>query len=291
MPNGIIIIDKPQGWTSHDVVAKCRRLLGERRIGHAGTLDPMATGVLPVFVGRATRAVEYAAEAGKEYVAGLRLGLSTDTQDITGTVLSTSDTVISRDALEAALAPFRGDILQVPPMYSALKKNGKPLYELARKGQEVERQPRPVTISALEVVERTGENRFTLRVACSKGTYIRTLCHDIGQALGCGGVMCSLRRTQAAGFTLEQAVTVDALAQAAEEGRAEALLMPVDSYFTQYPALTIQPAQDRLCRNGNPFSCKGRDGDYRVYGPDGEFLMVGRLKHGTMTTVKSFFDV
>ena len=291
MPNGIIIIDKPQGWTSHDVVAKCRRLLGERRIGHAGTLDPMATGVLPVFVGRATRAVEYAAEAGKEYVAGLRLGLSTDTQDITGTVLSTSDTVISRDALEAALAPFRGDILQVPPMYSALKKNGKPLYELARKGQEVERQPRPVTISALEVVERTGENRFTLRVACSKGTYIRTLCHDIGQALGCGGVMDSLRRTRAAGFTLEQAVTMDGLSQAAEEGRAAELLLPVDTYFSQHPALTIQPAQERLCRNGNPFSCKGRDGTYRVYGSKGEFLMLGRLAKGTMTTVKSFFDV
>jgi len=291
MPTGIIIIDKPAGWTSHDVVAKCRRLLKERRVGHAGTLDPMATGVLPVFVGRATRAVEYAAGAGKEYIAGLRLGLETDTQDTTGTVLASSDAVIGREALEAALAPFRGDILQVPPMYSALKKDGKPLYELARKGREVEREPRPVTISTLEVLGQEGENRFRLRVACSKGTYIRTLCHDIGRALGCGGAMESLRRTRAAGFTLEQAVTVDELARAAEEGRAEDLLMPVDSYFSQYPALSIRPAQERLCRNGNPFFCEGRDGTYRVYGPDGAFLMLGRLEKGAMTTVKSFFEV
>ena len=291
MPNGIIVIDKPAQWTSHDVVSKCRRLLGERRIGHAGTLDPMATGVLPVFVGRATRAVEYAAQGGKEYLAGLRLGLSTDTQDITGTVLTTSDAAVSPQALEEALAPFRGDILQLPPMYSALKKNGRPLYELARKGVEVERQPRPVTIHALEVVEHPAENRFVLRVACSKGTYVRTLCHDIGQALGCGGVMDSLRRTRAAGFSLEQAVTLEELIRAAEEGRGEQLLLPVDSFFSQHPALTIQPAQARLCRNGNPFSCAGQDGLYRVYGPEGDFLMLGRLEQGRMVTVKSFFDV
>ena len=291
MPNGIIIIDKPADWTSHDVVAKCRRLLCERRIGHAGTLDPMATGVLPIFVGRATRAVEYAAEAGKEYVAGLQLGLATDTQDTTGVTLRTCDRVISRETLEAALSPFRGDILQIPPMYSALKKGGRPLYELARKGQEVERQPRPVTISALEILEQTGENRYLLRVACSKGTYIRTLCHDIGQALDCGGVMYSLRRTQAAGFTLAQAMSIDALTQAAEQGTAADLLMPVDSYFAQHPALTLQPAQERLCRNGNPFSCAGQNGLYRVYGCDGSFLMLGQLDEGTMTTIKSFYEV
>ena len=291
MPNGIIIIDKPTDWTSHDVVSKCRRLLCERRIGHAGTLDPMATGVLPVFVGRATRAVEYAADAGKEYVAGLQLGIATDTQDTTGRTLCTCGRVISREMLEAALSPFRGNILQTPPMYSALKRGGRPLYELARKGQEVERQPRPVTISALEVLGEEGENRYLLQVACSKGTYIRTLCHDIGQALGCGGAMYSLRRTQAAGFTLAQSVSIETLTQAAEQGTATDLLMPVDSYFAQHPALTIQPAQERLCRNGNLFSYSGQNGLYRVYSCDGSFLMLGQLDNGTMTTVKSFYEV
>ena len=187
-----------------DVCAKLRRVLGERRIGHAGTLDPMATGVLPVFVGRATRAVEFASEGEKEYLAGLRLGQVTDTQDTTGTVLETHPVDVTLEALEAALEPFRGDIQQIPPMYSAIKIQGKKLYELARKGREVERPPRTITIHSLTMEKQVSSTDFLLRVRCSKGTYVRTLCHDIGRALGCGGTMFSLRRTMAAGFTLAQ---------------------------------------------------------------------------------------
>ena len=202
MADGIIIIDKPQDWTSMDVCAKLRGIFHERRIGHAGTLDPMATGVLPVFVGRATRAVEFASESEKEYVAGLRLGVETNTQDTTGTVLAERPVSVSQAELEQVLGQFRGEIRQIPPMYSAIKVGGKKLYELARKGQEVERQPRAVTIHSLTLEEQTGPADYTLRVRCSKGTYVRTPCHDIGRALGCGGCMSGLRRTMAAGFKL-----------------------------------------------------------------------------------------
>ncbi|MCD8161520.1 MAG: tRNA pseudouridine(55) synthase TruB [Clostridiales bacterium] len=291
MPSGIIVIDKPADWTSMDVCAKLRRLLGERRIGHAGTLDPMATGVLPVFVGRATRAVEFAESGEKEYLATLRLGVTTDTQDTTGAVLSTAPAVCTGADLEAVLPQFRGEIFQVPPMYSALKVNGQKLYHLARKGRTVERQPRAITIFALEVVEQVSDTEYALRVRCSKGTYIRTLCHDIGQALGCGGVMASLRRTEAAGFTLAQAVTLEQVAQAAEEGRAEALLCPVDEFFRAYPALRVEGRQEALCRNGNPFPADAPEGRYRVYGSDGAFLMLGQCQNGEMRTVKSFFPV
>ena len=227
MANGILIIDKPAGWTSHDVVAKLRGILHEKRIGHAGTLDPMATGVLPVFVGRATRAVEFAAEREKEYLAGLRLGLTTDTQDTTGTVTAAHPVTAGRANLEAVLPQFTGDILQIPPMYSAIKRQGQKLYELARRGQEVERDPRPVTIHALEILDQPSPTEYTLRVACSKGTYVRTLCHDIGQALGCGGTMYALRRTQAAGFTLDQAVTTLEAVQASADPAG--LLLPVEA--------------------------------------------------------------
>ncbi len=291
MANGIIVMDKPAGWTSMDVCGKLRRLLEERRVGHAGTLDPMATGVLPVFVGRATRAVEFTESGDKEYIAGLRLGVETDTQDSTGQVVAEHRVDCNRQVLEAVLPRFRGDILQVPPMYSALKRNGKKLYELARKGKTVERQPRPVTISALEILSQKGPDHYTLRISCSKGTYIRTLCHDIGQTLGCGGVMDALRRTRAAGFALADAVTMEQVIQAAEEGRAEDLLMPVDRFFDRYPALTVQGWAERLCRNGNPFPWEAANGLYRVYGAAGGFLMLGRLESGQMKTVKNFFEV
>ncbi len=291
MPNGIIVIDKPGDWTSNDVVVKLKRLLGERRVGHAGTLDPMATGVLPVFVGRATRAVEFAAESQKEYIAGLELGVTTDTQDSTGTVLTTNPCQVTRWELEGALEQFRGDILQVPPMYSALKVNGKRLYDLARKGKAVERKPRPVTIYGLEVLEQTGQHTWTLRVRCSKGTYIRTLCHDIGQALGVGGMMTSLRRSAAAGFTLEDAVSLEQVIAAAQVGETEKLLLPVEAYFKDYPALIISGKAERRCRNGNDFACRAEDGLWRVYCEGGEFLMLGQCKNGTMKTVKSFFEV
>lgn len=289
MANGIIVIDKPAGWTSHDVVAKLRRLMSERRIGHGGTLDPMATGVLPVFVGRATRAVEFAAEGDKEYVAGLRLGVVTDTQDMTGTVLSTTPvTEEAAHALQSLLPRFIGEISQIPPMYSAIKQNGKKLYELARAGKEVVRPPRQVTIYALELLEQVSPTDFVLRIACSKGTYIRTLCHDMGQALGWGGALYSLRRTRAAGFTLEESIP---LSRVMETEDPPSLLLPVDRYFAQYPALIVPPKEEKSIRNGTSFLWQGDDGLYRVYSNQQEFLMLGRLESGRMTTLKSFFEV
>lgn len=291
MPNGILIIDKPQEWTSHDVVAKLRGLFREKRVGHGGTLDPMATGVLPVFLGRATRAVEFADQSSKEYLAGLRLGLSTDTQDITGRVLESRPVSATAEELSAVLARFQGDLMQVPPMYSAVKIGGKKLYELARKGDEVERKPRPITIYELEFLGQTGQNEYSLRVRCSKGTYIRTLCHDIGAALGCGGTLSSLRRTEAAGFSLQDAVTLDQVAGAAGRGEAEALLLPVDHFFHRYPSLTVGPGQEKSIRNGASFPWKAPPGMYRVYGPRGDFLMLGYLERDRLETIKSFFDV
>ena len=288
MANGILIIDKPQDWTSHDVVAKCRRVLHERRVGHAGTLDPMATGVLPVFVGRATRAVEFAAGSDKEYLAGLRLGVRTDTQDTTGTVLEERPVTADRAALEAVLEDFRGEILRVPPMYSALKVKGQKLYELARKGVEVERAPRPVTIHALEVVEQVSESEFRLRVACSKGTYVRTLCHDIGAKLGCGGAMYALRRVRACGFGEADALPLETVLTHPDPA---SLLRPVDAYFSAYPAVTVDQRRANAARNGAPFPQRGAEGTYRVYGPDGQFLLLGDLRKGHMTTIKSFFEV
>ena len=291
MPNGIIIIDKPAGWTSMDVCAKLRGIFHEKRVGHAGTLDPMATGVLPVFLGRATRAVEFAEQTGKEYLAGLRLGLVTDTQDVTGRVLEERPVTCAPAEVEAALAAFRGEILQVPPMYSAVKIGGKKLYELARKGREVERKPRPVTIHALELLERTGAGDYLLRVRCSKGTYVRTLCHDVGAALGCGGTLSALRRTEAAGFGLDRAVRLEDVQAAADRGEAERLLLPVDAYFRDHPALTVGPREERAARNGAAFPWRGADGTYRVYGPAGDFLLLGELERGRMRTVKSFYEV
>ena len=289
MPSGILIIDKTQGWTSMDVCAKLRGILREKRIGHAGTLDPMATGVLPVFIGRATRAVEFASEGQKEYVAGLRLGLVTNTQDTSGEVLEERPFRGSLQDLEAVLDRFRGDIQQVPPMYSAIKINGKKLYELARKGREVERQPRPVTIHSLTVEGQTGPAEFILRIRCSKGTYVRTLCHDIGLALGCGGCMSSLRRTMAAGFSLDRAVTLEQVQQAEDPA---ALLLPVDAYFSDRPALTLPSALEKKVRNGMTVVMPEIiPGEYRVYGQVGDFLALGRAENGKLFTVKSFFEV
>ena len=289
MPNGIIVIDKPQEWTSMDVCAKLRGLFHEKRIGHAGTLDPMATGVLPVFVGRATRAVEFAGEGDKEYVAGLRLGLVTNTQDTSGQTLEERPVSVTAEELETVLDRFRGEIAQVPPMYSAIKINGKKLYELARKGKEVERPPRQVTIHSLTLEGREGERDFTLRVRCSKGTYVRTLCHDIGQALGCGGCMSSLRRTMAAGFTLRDAVTLDQVQQAADPS---ALLLGVDAYFAGRPVVILKAELEKKVRNGMTVILPqdpGVTGECRVYGESGEFLALGRLTGKKLETVKSFF--
>ena len=285
--NGIVIVDKPQGWTSQDVTARLRRVFNTRRIGHGGTLDPMATGVLPVFVGRATRGVEFFEHAEKVYETVLRLGITTDTEDITGTVLTERDAFVTGSMVEAVLTQFRGEIMQIPPMYSALKVNGQKLYDLARKGKEVERQPRPITIHELTLLGMEADG-IRLRVHCSKGTYIRTLCKDIGEALGCGGCMAALRRVEAGEYTAAEAVP---LQQLLETENPEQYLRPVDSMFRNYPQVTLTPNQEKRCRNGNSFSMPLEDGTYRAYGQNGEFLMLAKMENGVMSTIKSFFEV
>lgn len=286
MPDGIVVIDKPAGWTSMDVCAKLRGAFHEKRVGHAGTLDPMATGVLPVFVGQATKAVPFAEGGKKEYRAALRLGLTTDTQDTTGTALRSVSANVAEDELRAALPRFLGEIGQIPPMYSAVKIQGKKLYELARRGVEVERKPRTVTIYELELLGREENGDWGLRVVCSKGTYIRTLCHDIGAALGCGGVMSALTRTMAAGFTLSEAVTLEQV-----QSSGAALLRPTDSLFRNYPAYTVSDGEaERRCRCGNPLRADLPDGTYRLYGGDGSFLALSRAENGVLTSIKNFFS-
>ena len=291
MASGIVIIDKPSGWTSMDVCAKIRGILKEKRVGHGGTLDPMATGVLPVFVGQATRAVEFAENGEKEYIAGLRLGLVTNTQDTSGETLETHPVTADRAALEALLPRFTGPIQQIPPMYSAIKINGQKLYELARRGQEGERKPRSITIHELELLEGANAD-YLLRVRCSKGTYVRTLCHDLGRALGCGGCMSSLRRTRAGSFTLSQAVTMQQVLNFAAEQAPQALLMPVDAVFSMHPPLIVTMGQAAKLKNGAQIKdWQFRPGTYRVYAEDGEFLLLGRVENGGLTTIKSFFEV
>ena len=285
--NGIVIVDKPQGWTSQDVTARLRRVFNTRRIGHGGTLDPMATGVLPVFVGRGTRGVEFFEHAEKTYETVLQLGLTTDAEDTTGTVLETRDVHISETEMSEILSQFRGKIMQVPPMYSALKINGQKLVDLARKGKTVERQPREIEIIELELLEFAGSTA-RLRVRCSKGTYIRTLCKDIGEALGCGGCMAELRRVQAGEYTAEEAVPLQILL---DTDKPEEYLRPVDSMFRNYPAVTLSSNQEKRCRNGNSFSLQMEPGTYRAYSKAGEFLMLAKVEDNIMSTIKSFFEV
>ena len=287
MADGIIIIDKPAGWTSMDVCGKLRGILKTKKVGHAGTLDPMATGVLPVFVGSATKAVSFAESGDKEYIAGLHLGVTTDTQDTSGRVLEQRPANVGRAAIEAVLPRFTGEIAQVPPMYSAIKIGGQKLYQLARKGEEIERPARRITIFQLELLGQNESGDWQLRVRCSKGTYVRTLCHDIGQALGCGGCMSALRRTMAAGFTLAESHTIEDV-----QAQGESLLAPTDSLFRQYPAYTIPSAeQERKCLCGNSLRAKLPDGLYRVYGRDGAFLALSEAKDGTLTSKRNFFSV
>ena len=247
----------------------------------------MATGVLPVFVGRATRGVEFFEHAEKAYEAVLRLGLTTDTEDVTGEVLEQREVNVSEAEFLGILPQFRGEIQQIPPMYSALKVNGQKLCDLARKGVEVERKSRTVTIFELECLEFTGQTA-RLRVRCSKGTYIRTLCKDIGQALGCGGCMESLRRIQAGEYTIDEAVPLDALLETKDPGQ---YLRTVDTLFRNDPAVTLTAKQELRCRNGNSFSIALADGKYRAYSENGEFLMLAQVDGGVMSTLKSFFEV
>ncbi len=280
MANGVIIVDKEPQWTSFDVCAKLRSVLKTRKIGHAGTLDPMATGVLTVLVGSAAKACEFASADEKEYLAGLRLGVTTDTQDITGTVLRASGDIPSRAEVEDALSGFRGEISQIPPMFSAVKIDGERLYSLARRGEEIDRPARGVEIKdlAVEAVSEGGQE-YLLRVVCSKGTYIRTLCHDLGKKLGCGGVMSSLRRTRSGIFTLDGALTVGEIVRLASEGRADRALRPVDTLFMSYPQITLDEKREILCKNGVYVDICDFPLDFgvccRVYSIYGEFIMLG----------------
>ncbi len=288
MANGILIVDKPAGWTSQDVAAKLRGVFHEKRVGHGGTLDPMATGVLPIFIGRATRAVPFFEHADKVYEAGLRLGLVTDTQDATGRTLEECAVDVTQVQLEAALDSFRGEIAQIPPMYSAIKVNGQKLYALARQGKAVERAPRPVTIFALDLLGGAGAD-WRLRVHCSKGTYVRTLCHDIGAALGCGGCLSALRRTRAGAYDVTRSHTMAEILAADDP---EALLLPTDSLFSDRPALKVAENAERKLRNGAPLHTpKLKDGEYRVYNQAGDFLLLAQVANGELKTVKSFFEV
>ena len=289
--NGILLVDKPEGWTSNDVVVKLKGVLHERRIGHSGTLDPLATGLLVVFVGRATRAVEFAEAHDKRYLAGLRLGLVTDTQDITGTALRSVEAGVTEAELKSALARFVGEQEQIPPMFSAIKVNGQRLYDIARRGGEIERRARKINIRSIDIVGRENGD-YVLDVCCSKGTYIRTLCHDIGEALGCGACMSSLRRIGAGEFDVSSANTLDDIISAAAKGEAERFLLPVDSLFCSMPEYTADERCERRIKNGNEIKTPALpDGEYRVYSASGEFLMLGRAKDGVMRTIKSFFAV
>lgn len=286
--SGVLVVDKPADWTSMDVCAKLRGVFHEKRVGHGGTLDPMATGVLPVFLGRATRAAEFVAQGEKEYVAQLRLGVTTDTQDGTGTVLATSPVGHSAGDELRRLAPqFTGEILQIPPMYSAIKRQGKRLYELARKGVEVERPPRPVTIHSLEILREMDENTFELKIVCSKGTYIRTLCHDMGQAMGCGGTMVALRRARVGGFSLEDSVKMEELV---DDPNRERFLRPVETCF-DYPQVKINGLALKRAKSGNIFPLRKPAGMYRVFDEGGAFLLIGRCDGQQCRIVKSFYEV
>ena len=279
--NGIIIINKERGFTSFDVVARLRGICHQKKIGHTGTLDPDATGVLPVCLGSATGVCDLLADKTKEYEATLLLGITTDTQDTTGNVLTEMDVNLTEADVISCIRKFTGDIEQIPPMYSAIKIGGKKLYELARRGETVERKPRPVTIYSIDVLDMDLP-RVTMRVTCSKGTYIRTLCHDIGQSLGCGGTMERLVRRRVGEFDISDAVTLAAVQEYADAGKLDDILIPVDEVFARYGSIRLGEAADRLLYNGNPFRRRdilekneGTDGErYRVYDSAGTFYGV-----------------
>ncbi len=282
---GIICLDKQEHMTSFSAVAHARRITGEKKAGHAGTLDPMATGVLPVLFGGATRFLDFLPVHDKGYCARIHLGLTTDTLDTTGAVLTRSEACVTRAQAEQALCAFRGEILQVPPMYSALSKDGVRLYELARRGEEVERPARPVTIRRLELTAFDEQaQEFEIDVLCSKGTYIRTLADDLGRALGCGAVLAALRRTYAAGFSLRECVTLEELGSFAERGELSQCMIPLERALEAYPALAVTEAQAVRFSNGGAldaqrlrFGGQKRAGFYRVYGPQGAFLGLGEM--------------
>lgn len=295
--NGILCVNKPQDFTSFDVIAKLRGILKIKRLGHGGTLDPMATGVLPVFVGSATKACDIMPDSSKSYRAGFRFGLSSDTQDIIGTVLNRSDASVCEDDIKSVISDFTGKIMQIPPMYSAVQVGGKRLYDLARQGIEVEREPREIEISSLKLENYDPETRMGhLYISCSKGTYIRTIISDIGDRLGCGGIMTSLVRLSSGGFSLDDCFTFEQIQKAADEGRAEELILPIERVFDKLPKLRLGEAQTRMYRNGVKLdlarinNIKSGCGNYSVYGFGGDFIGTAKadFEKGELRVWKNF---
>ena len=279
MYHGMINVYKEKGFTSHDVVAKLRGICKQKNVGHTGTLDPDAVGVLPVCLGCATRLCDMLTDKDKEYVAVLRLGITTDTQDATGKVLAEKEVSVSEEEVRAVIASFEGEQLQIPPMYSALKVNGKKLYELAREGKEIERKARPIVVHEIEILSENMPE-FTIRVKCSKGTYIRTICHDIGQKLSCGGVMVSLKRTKVGNFGIEDAYTLSQIEDMAKEGKLCEILLPVEKVFEKLPEIRVKETAMKALLNGNQLKKEeilmlsdeaSKAEEVRVYGADGRF--------------------
>lgn len=290
--NGIIVIDKPQGKTSHNMVSFMRRITNIRKIGHTGTLDPMATGVLPLCIGSATKAADMLTLSDKAYRAEFVLGKTTDTLDAEGNVLSECEVYVTEDEIRKAILSFVGEIEQVPPMYSAIKQDGKKLYELARKGIEVERKIRRVTIHSIDIIEiDMQENRAVIEVNCSKGTYIRTLCDDIGKKLGCGAYMTALRRIKTGCFEIKDAYTVEEIEKLAQGGMLEQKLKSVDSLFAEYDSIHLNEKQTKSIKNGVRMSWRGKtEGEtLRLYDNEGNFICVSRVEDGRLSLVKSFW--
>lgn len=295
MLNGIICVNKPEGFTSFDVIAKLRGILRMKKLGHSGTLDPMATGVLPVFAGSATRAISILPDTDKSYLAGFRLGLVTDTQDITGKILEEKPFSVSIQEIEAKAPLFRGNIKQIPPMYSAVSVGGKRLYELARKGIEIDRPAREIFIDNFDITEfdeKTGCGK--LSVTCSKGTYIRTLIHDLGQELGCGAVMTALVRTTACGFTLSDCYTLDEIQKISDEGKAETITGSCERLFDGYPSLQLSRQKAAMYRNGvklrlNELKGYGGEEFLKIYSDSGEFIGIARsdMENGVLRVLKN----
>ncbi len=289
--NGIINIDKPKGFTSHDVVAKLRGILKTKKIGHTGTLDPDAVGVLPVCVGHATKVADMLTASEKEYIAEVTLGSKTDTQDASGTVLATADVAVNEADIRRIAQSFLGDSMQIPPMFSAIKQDGKKLYELARQGLEVERKPRPITIHEIEILDLDlTQRKFSMRVLCSKGTYIRTLCQDIGERLGCFAHMSALKRTKSGRFEEKDSLTLEEV-----EKRAKAedfsFLVPVDQVFEELPPLYLSQRKAELMCHGVQVRTPGlTEGEtYRVYDEKGNFLSISLAQQGMLKLQKTFF--
>ena len=290
---GILIVDKPTDWTSFDVIAKLRGILGTRKLGHSGTLDPMATGVLPVFCGGASKAVDLQLDHTKAYRATLKLGARTDTGDVTGTVLETAPVTAGEKELLEVLPRFVGPRMQTPPMYSAVKINGQPLYKLARQGMEVERKARPIEILSIQYEGSPAENEYTLTVKCSKGTYIRVLLQEIAEAMGQKGTMSALRRVAAGVYTEADAHSLEEIQAAKNAGpeALQALMLPVESVFTSLPLLVAGERVEQHLYNGCPTSrYPAADGRYRVRNAQGQFLGLANITGGVLRVEKLFVE-